>query len=79
MTTEPGDHDQDDSNEEPELPEDPRARPTETVQALEDKHADDDPDTEEPVPGDDVSDAPDADEMEGLPGPPSGQPDEPAG
>ena len=79
MTTEPDDHDQDDSREEPVLPENPRAHVAETVQALEDQHADEAPDGEEPVRGDDVSESPDADEMEGLPGPPSGQPDEPAG
>ena len=83
MTTDRGDqqHDQEPDRDEEEstLPEHPRARQAETVQALEDQQSGDGPPAEEPVRGDDVSESPDADEMEGLPGPPSGEPAEPAG
>ncbi|WP_432479307.1 hypothetical protein [Nocardioides sp. GXQ0305] len=84
MSTHERDHEQDQpqdgSEEETELPEHPADKPIETVEALEDRLAgsDDDAD-EEQVRGDDVTESPDADEMEGLPGPPPGEPDEPAG
>ena len=61
------------------VPDHPRARQAETVQALEDRHAGDDPDDGETVTGDDVTEHPDTDEMEGLPGPPAGHPGEPSG
>ena len=79
MTTEQGDDEQGHEGDEPVLPEHPEARQAETVQALEDQQADDTDGDEEQVRGDDVSESPDADEMEGLPGPPSGEPTEPAG
>ena len=82
MSTE---HEQDD-DQQPEgdgqqdaVPEHPRARQAETVQALEDRQAGDDPDDGETVSGDDVTENPDADEMEGLPGPPAGKAGEPSG
>ena len=79
MTTDQGDHEQGHDDEGPELPEHPESRQVETVQALEDQQAEGGSDDEEQVRGDDVSESPDADEMEGLPGPPSGEPTEPAG
>lgn len=60
-------------------PEHPQAHPTETVQALEDEQADDDPADGQRLSGDDVTENPDSDEMEGLPGPPSGEAGEPSG
>jgi hypothetical protein len=79
VTTDQGDHDQGRDDEGPELPEHPETRQAETVQALEDQQTGGEPDDEEQVRGDEVSESPDDDEMEGLPGPPPGEPDEPSG
>ena len=61
------------------LPEHPKGQPAETVDALEEQQAGDDPDDGERVTGDDVAANPDTDELEGLPGPSPGEPAEPAG
>ncbi len=82
MTSEQdGRDEQDEGRGEPErtLPEHPEGRPTETVDALEEQHSGEDPDDGERVTGDDVSDNPDTDELEGLPGPSPDEPAEPAG
>jgi hypothetical protein len=61
------------------VPENPQARPAETVDALEAQDAAE-PDTDEQaVAGDDVSENPDTDELEGLPGPSQDEPGESAG
>ena len=79
MTTDQGDQDGEQDEQERELPEDPQGRPTEAVEALEDQHAGSDPDDGERVTGDDVTQNPDGDEMEGLPGPSPNQPGESSG
>ena len=76
MTTEQGGEDQD--QPEHEVPDHPRGRPAETVDALEER-AGDDPDDGERETGDDVTEHPETDEMEGLPGPAQGEPGEPSG
>lgn len=60
-----------------EVPDDPRARPTETVEAL-DEAAQGDTD-EQGVAAEDVTENPDTDELAGLPGPSPDEPGEPTG
>lgn len=75
MTT---DQDEPDREQQPppgrEVPQHPESRQAETVDALEEQQSGDDPDDGERVTGDDVTQNPGDDEMEGLPGP---SPDEP--
>jgi hypothetical protein len=60
------------------VPENPEARPQETVDAL--SAQEDDPDSDEQgVAGEDVTQNPETDELEGLPGPSPDEPGEPAG
>jgi hypothetical protein len=62
----------------PEMPADPQAHPTETVEALEGREPAV-PEGEEVVRAEDVSTNPDTDELEELPGPSGDEPSEPAG
>ena len=77
MTTE---HDDDDQEQDPRaLPDHPEDRPVEAVDALERQQSAEDPDDGERQAGDDVTEHPETDEMEGLPGPPAGGHGEPSG
>jgi hypothetical protein len=69
------------SHESPEgrVPENPRARPAETVDALEAQDSAEPDADEQAIAGDDVSENPDTDELEGLPGPSQDEPGESAG
>ena len=78
MTTEQGEPEQEQPQSR-EVPQHPESRQAETVDALEEQHTGEDPDDGERVAGDDVTENPETDEMEGLPGPPQGEPGEPAG
>ena len=60
------------------IPADPQAHPTETVEALEEDESDATRD-ERAVPAEDVTQNPDTDELEELPGPSGDGPNEPAG
>lgn len=71
--------DRDGEQDERQVPQHPESRQAETVDALEDQQVDDDPGDGEQVSGDDVTENPESDEMEGLPGPPEGEAGEPAG
>lgn len=64
-------HDNDD------IPANPQAQPTETVEALEVESIA--TDGEEAVAAEDVTENPDTDELEGLPGPSQDEPNESAG
>ena len=80
MTTESGqDHEQEQQQPEQELPDHPEGSPAETVDALEVRPSGAEADDGERTHGDDVSANPDTGGMEGLPGPPPGEPAEPAG
>jgi hypothetical protein len=79
VATEQDEQDQEQGEQERELPEHPESAPAETVDALEEQQAGRDPDDGERQAGDDVTENPDTDEMEGLPGPPQGEPGEPSG
>ena len=58
------------------IPDDPQSHPVETVEALEREQSI--PDAEA-VPAEDVTENPDTDELEGLPGPSQDETSEPAG
>ena len=79
MTSEQDGQDEGQDAPERSLPEHPEGQPAETVDALEEQHAGDDPDDGERVTGDDVAANPDTDELDGLPGPSPDEPAEPAG
>jgi len=79
MTNEQGDQEREQDEPQGKIPEHPEARQAETVDALEEQQAGDDPDDGRREAGHDVTENPDTDEMEGLPGPPAGGPGEPSG
>ena len=62
-----------------EVPQHPESRQAETVDALEDQQSDGSSEAGERVVGDDVTQNPDDEEMEGLPGPSPDEPGESSG
>jgi hypothetical protein len=62
-----------------EVPQHPQSRQAETVDALEDQQSGANADDGERIAGDDVTQNPDDDEMEGLPGPSPDEPGESSG
>lgn len=77
--SQPGSTERDSADESSGVPDDPRAEPTETVEALTDEDPSEADDATPTMVGDDVTENPDDEGMEGLPGPSHDVPSEPPG